>query len=158
MKISVDLQEPFAYLPAWVILGCALLFAGIVVWIVVRRKLRESLAAEKRQKVKKIRPEAMPRIKARYVGMLDKTAWDYNRGNIDKREAYQRMSRVIRLFVHRVTGLRVQHRTLSEIRELNIPMLTALVEEYYEPEFARDAQADANVSLDKTRRAIELWY
>ena len=158
MKISVDLQEPFAYMPVWIILGLALLAAGVITWIAVRRRLRERLRAERRQKVKKVRPEALPRIKARYIGMLDKTAWEYNRGSISRREAYQRMSRTIRLFVHKATGLRVQHCTLSEIRQFNIPMLTQLVAEYYEPEFARDANADANFSLQKTRRMIELWY
>ena len=158
MKISVDLQEPFSYMPVWIILGLVLLGVGLIAWIVARRKLRDRLRAEKKQKIKKIRPEALPRVKARYIGMLDKTAWEYSRGAIDKREAYQRMSRTIRLFVNKVTGIRVQHCTLSEIREMNIPILTSLVAEYYEPEFARDANADVNYSLQRTRGAIERWY
>ena len=158
MKTSVELQAPFAYHPAWIVLGLALLIAGVVVWVVVRRRLRDALLAEKRRKIRKIRPESLPRIKAKYIGMLDKVTWEYNSGAIDARTAYQRMSRTIRLFVHRVTGVRVQHCTLSEIRELRIPILTDLVTEYYEPEFARDAQADVNASIRNTRRTIELWY
>ena len=157
MTFSVELQEPFAYRPVWVILGLAALAIGVIVWIVVRRKLRHKLREERKLKVKKVRPEALPRIKARYIGLIDKTTAEFNSGAIDYREAYQRMSRTIRLFVNKATGLKVQHCTLSEIRELNMPLLTALVAEDYEPEFARETRADANHSLQKTRRAIEIW-
>ena len=158
MKISVDLQDALSYMPVWIILGLILAAGAVVAFIVVWRRLREKLRAEKKIKVKKVRPESLPRIKAKYLSMLDKTAWEYNSRVIDTRAAYQRMSRTIRLFVNKVTGVKVQHCTLSEIRNLGLPMLTSLVAEYYEPEFARDAQADANYSIQRTRGVIEQWY
>ena len=158
MKISVDLQEPFAYLPVWIILGLALVASALLAFFIARKKLKAALQDEKKLKVKKVRPEGLPRLKQKYVGMLDKITWEYHNGQINSREAYQRMSKVIRLFVHRATGVRVQNCTLSEIRALGMPQLSALVEEYYEPEFARNSAADAAYSIQNTRRTIELWY
>ena len=63
----------------------------------------------------------------------------------------------IRMFVYEVTGIKVQKYTLTEIRRVNIPQLTNLVREYYEPEFAREARADVKTSLYRTRMLIESW-
>ena len=48
--------------------------------------------------------------------------------------------------------------SLSEIRTLNMPALTQLVAEYYEPEFAEYSMANIKQSIFKTRRVIETWY
>ena len=61
------------------------------------------------------------------------------------------------MFVFEVTGIKVQHYTLTEIRRVNIPQLTNLVREYYEPEFARETRADVRASIFRTRSLIESW-
>ena len=77
---------------------------------------------------------------------------------VERRSAYQELSGLIRDFTHDVTGIKVQNYSLREIRRLGMPQLTALVQEYYEPEFARQSMADLRGSLFRTRKAIEQWY
>ena len=74
------------------------------------------------------------------------------------RGGYQDLSGLIRDFVHDATGIKVQNYSLREIQKVGIPGLTALVQEYYEPEFARQSMADIRASMFRTRKAIELWY
>ena len=47
MKISVDLQDALSYMPVWIILGLILAAGAVVAFIVVWRRLREKLRAEK---------------------------------------------------------------------------------------------------------------
>ena len=79
-------------------------------------------------------------------------------GEINSRIAYQRMSKVIRHFVYDMTGVQVQKFTLYEIRQIKMPLLTRLIEDYYVPEFAEETVADAIRSLEGTRRVIERWH
>ena len=96
-------------------------------------------------------------VKNKYLSELAGIDRDFSMGKEDIRGAYQRMSQCIRQFVHAVTGIKVQNYTLQDIRRLNMPMLYALVAEYYAPEFARKSEGDVRNSLDKTRSLIERW-
>ena len=90
--------------------------------------------------------------------IVSATEADLRSGKISIRQAYQNMSSCIRGFIFEATGIPVEKYTLSEIRKVNIPALTQLVEEYYEPEFARFTYADVNQSIYKTRKVLELWH
>ena len=39
-----------------------------------------------------------------------------------------------------------------------MPVLTQLVTEYYEPEFARETYSDIYQSINKTRKVLQLWH
>ena len=47
--------------------------------------------------------------------------------------------------------------SLSEIKQTELSALSDLIEEYYEPEFARETRTDARQSILKTRMLIEGW-
>ena len=76
---------------------------------------------------------------------------------ISIRRAYQRVSKIIRYFVHEVTGIKVQNYTLVEIRKLKINQLTELIEEYYVHEFSKKSIGNINESIDKARKVIVRW-
>ena len=157
MKTSVELQAPFNYLILWIII--AVLFIGGVIFaqIFLRKKLGDRLKREKKLRLKKIAEATLEGKKKKYIGELLYIESDLQQNRITVRQAYQRISMTIRMFVFEVTGIKVQKYTLSEIRKVNIPQLTNLVREYYEPEFARETRADIRASLLKTRRLIEAW-
>ena len=137
MKTSVELQAPFNYLIVWIILA-VLFIAGV---IFAQIYLRKKLGGKKKK----------------YLAELSYIETDLVNNKITIREAYHKISHTIRMFVFEVTGIKVQHYTLTEIRRVNIPQLTNLVREYYEPEFARETRADVRASIFRTRSLIESW-
>ena len=82
---------------------------------------------------------------------------EYQQEICDVRSTYQKMSEIIRDFVFEMTGIKVQNYTLSDIRQIKMPVLEELVEEYYSPEFAERSEGDVQAALDKTRKAIRHW-
>ena len=96
-------------------------------------------------------------IKARYHHELNNLEQEINNQTISNRKAYQKLSKIIRNFIFEVTQIKVQNYSLQEIIKVNIPSLTALVEEYYHPEFAKESNATIKSSLEKTRGVIESW-
>jgi len=157
MKTSVELQAPFNYLILWIILAVVLIGAVIFAQIYLRKKLGDRLKKEKALKIKRISETTLEGKKKKYLAELSYIETDLMNNKITIREAYHRISHTIRMFIFEVTGIKVQHYTLTEIRKVNIPQLTNLVREYYEPEFARKTRADIRASIFKTRSVIESW-
>ena len=96
-------------------------------------------------------------IKKNYLSKLQKLSNDLNSNNITNRKAYQILSRIIRNFIYETTNIKVQNYTLNEIKMINIPILYELVNEYYDPEFAKISKGNISSSIDKTRMVIEKW-
>lgn len=107
--------------------------------------------------VKQVSQQDVQRIKGRYISELSRIENELIRSRMSVREAYQRMSECIRGFVFDVTGIRVQNYTLQDIQELNIPILSELIVEYYAPEFAQRSKGNVNDSINKTKWVIERW-
>ena len=157
MKTSVELQDTFSYMAIWIILALVLLAAVIFLQIFFRKKFGDRLKKPKKIKLKKAKGKSLAEIKYKYLGEMGKIENELRSGRITIRKAYNMMSTCIRGFVFEATGIPVDKYTLSEIRQVGIPALTQLVEEYYEPEFARFTYADINQSLFKTKKVLELW-
>ncbi|MCR5148136.1 MAG: hypothetical protein K6C35_04115 [Eubacterium sp.] len=157
MQTSVELQEPISYMPLWIILAIVLLLLIIASQIVFRILFKGRLKKPKKVKIKKPRPKTMEEIKKKYLFMLNSIESNLAGGKITVREGYKRISECIRGFVFEATGVPVDKFSLSEIRKMRMPVLTSLVQEYYEPEFARTTYADIRQSAFKTRKAIETW-
>lgn len=157
MKTSVELQSPFSYMIVWVIIAVIFIAAVIFVQYYLRKQLSDRLRNEKQIRIKKINEATLEGKKKKYLMELSFIENDLLSNRITVRKAYQKLSMTIRMFVYEVTGIKVQKYTLSEIKRVNIPQLTYLVREYYEPEFARETRADIRASLFRTRRLIESW-
>ena len=99
-------------------------------------------------------------IKKQYIFSLQTLLKKYDSGNMGKRDAYQKMSLLIRGFVHEATGINVENHTKLEIRGCGLKNLDMLMEEYYIPEFAEDEKArnnDFKASCNKTLGVIKAW-
>ena len=96
-------------------------------------------------------------IKNKYLYNIQILIEDLNANKISERIAYQSLSRLIRNFIYEVTNIKVQYYTLEDIKKINMPILSKLVEEYYNPEFERVSKGNVLESIDKTKKVIENW-
>ena len=159
MQTSVELQNPMSYYLFWLILAIVAVAAVFFLQIFFRILLKDQLKRKREKKPKDHAPKRKPLsvLKWEYLQRLEYLERGIMAGSYTKRAAYQELSMLIRTFVNDATGIKVQNYSLQEIRRVGIPGLTALVQEYYEPEFARQSMADIRASLFRTRKAIQLW-
>ena len=146
MVTTVKLQAPFEY--SWIVtlatIALGIIAAVILVYVVKKLlDLREKTAA-KRPRYHKIHltPENLAKMKKDYIGRVSALLNGYLSGNLTKRDGYQKLSGIIRSFVHEVTGINVESFTVKEVKALGIRKLDELMEEYYVPEFAEDEKAE----------------
>lgn len=160
MVTSVDLQDPMSYYLFWLILALVAVAVVIFVQVFFRIYLKDILRKKKNRKpkIKKVSKKPLPVLKWEYLQKMEYLERRVFSGGVSMRGGYQDLSGLIRDFVHDATGIKVQNYSLREIQKVGIPGLTALVQEYYEPEFARQSMADIRASMFRTRKAIELWY
>ena len=158
VEFTVPLQELFSYQRIWLIMGLSLIAVAFAVFFpFLLRYLKLRRQPEKKPAVKKLPRIAVPIARAKYMRQLSRLEKGLAEGVVEGRIAYQDLSRIIRGFVYEVTRIEVHHFGFSEISALNMPQLTALVREYYEPEFAREGAGDVLASLYRTRQVISAW-
>lgn len=156
MESSVELQDPFSY-ALWPLVVAGIIAAAALIYFAVLISLRIYRRKRSEPKIEYVKPVSVEKLKLKYIAELDRIYAQFRGGGLGIREAYQQMSMCIRKFVHSVTGIKVQNYTLTDIQRLNMPVLYALVSEYYAPEFARKSEGDVINSLVKTRSMIERW-
>lgn len=158
MRTIINLQEPFTYSFIPLIITFLLIIA-FTIYIMLSKKSKDNFKG-KMEEVKVI-PEKniknIPVIKNKYLQQLNDIEDKYTNKKIELRKAYQLISEAIRLFVFEVTDITTQNYSLTEIKNINIPVLYKLIEEYYEPEFASKTIGDFNSSINKARRVINEW-
>lgn len=158
MESSVELQAPMAFQHIWAWLAAILIITAVFLQVFFRVRRARAGQVPKKIRIRKPPAALLPQIKEKYLRELFDVEGALGREDISVREAFQRLSAIIRGFVYEVTGIRVQNYTLYEIRQLNIKRLTKLIEEYYTPEFARTTRMKGFASIERTRGVISRWY
>ena len=150
MQIDTELREMFSYS---IILIIPLLLLIILLLIIILHKKKDI------KNVKIIQPSSknLIDIKSKYLYNIQILIEDLNANKISERIAYQSLSRLIRNFIYEVTNIKVQYYTLEDIKKINMPILSKLVEEYYKQEFERVSKGNILESIDKTKKVIENW-
>ena len=143
-----NIMPMFSYSSSIIIL-LLLGMIGIIIYLIMTRK-----RPEKPIMIVKPPKRDLLTIKNNYLKQLDNLK---NDKEISNRKAYQTLSLIIRNFVYEVTQIKVPYYSLEEIKQINLPELTKLVEEYYHPEFAKEPQGTLDYSITKTREVIEKW-
>lgn len=157
METTVELRGPFSY-PLWPVIVLGIILGVIVTYFFVLLLLRLSKkASEKPKKVNKTTYKNVSFIKNKYMSEINKIESLLIANKIDIRTAYINLSEIIRGFVYEMTDIDVRCYTLQDIRCANMPLLDQLITEYYYPEFAELSVADAQASIFRTRRVIEIW-
>lgn len=140
-----------------IVLGSALiLMFGFLFAMYLIRKLKKRKPKPAPVPVKPA-PVGIDVLRSRYLAELAKLEKAFSEGQLELRDAYQKISSVIRNFVFEATGIKVQNYTLDEIKTANMPSLEALVEEYYSPEFAKMSEGDFHASMERTKKVIMQW-
>lgn len=147
MQVTTDIRGPFSYNYSIITIILTLIIA-IIVFKFVYYYLLQGQA-----------PKIA--IKSLYLTKIDNLKKDVEKNTKDMKivkDAYVKLSAIIREFVYKKTGVKVHTQSLEEIKKHNMPALIELVEEYYKVEFANDqSAADILASLEKTREVIKKW-
>lgn len=151
MQSGVELRAPFHYSITCLVVVFIITMA---LWFLMLSKNRTKRPITKAETIKSFDLEM---LKRKYLKELDDIVIAVAEERKTTREAYNKMSRVIRKFVKETTGIDVLKCTLADIKLLNMPVLYELVKEYYEPEFSAHVQGDYIKSIDMTREAIKKW-
>ena len=165
MVTTVKLQDPFEY--SWWVTLIAVVMGAIAITAIVFFLIKLFSALRKKKEVKRpaarkivMTPEMIYRVKTQYIGRVQSLLGNYDQNRIEKREAYQQLSAIIREFVHEVTGINVENFTIKEVKAFGIKKLDVLMEEYYVPEFAEDEKAqdkDFTQSCNRAMGVIKAW-
>ena len=164
MVTTVELQDPFEY-SWWVyVIAAAILLVALALLIYVFsgivRMLRVKRPVPPVARHIRLTPERMAKLKQQYISQVHDIMVAFTAGRIDKRDGYQKLSAVIRSFVHEVTGINVENYTVKEVKAMGIRMLDTLMEEYYVPEFAEDERGkdkDLVKSCQTAMGVIRSW-
>ncbi|MBR3117335.1 MAG: hypothetical protein IKF36_05660 [Bacilli bacterium] len=150
MQLDISLNEPFTYSYLPLIISFILLVVFVVIFLCfnIKRKKKVSIIKEV------IIPKNINDIKNKYLKELDELL---NDKSLSKRKIYNKLSVIIRSFVLEATNIDVLKYSLAEIKTLKMDELTNLVEDYYEPEFSKESNADSIASIKNTREVIEKW-
>ena len=161
MPISVSLQEMFGYSALLTILLVVLVAIPLIVYLFFKLK-GFKLPEKKKKKAEAPKPYVRKRniqeIKSDYLRQISMIETKYKNNEIDDREAYPKLSTVVRSFVQEMTGIKAVNLTLSEIKELGLPTLADLIAEFYRPEFAYDSEgADTIRHIADARTVVTQW-
>lgn len=158
MPITVKLQDMFSYsfllVAIAVVLAAIIGVAGLLVFL-LKKKGKQPEKAEPSPVGK---PVSGNQVKEKYYAVINDLETECRKGRVSNREAYQELSRIVRHFVYEMTGIKVHHNTLDEIKKLNMPGIYAVIEECYAPEFSVDKDGNIYDTMNKARMVIKEWH
>ena len=131
MQVSTELKPLFSYSTIPIIF-IGIIIVGLFILYFVKRKNKP-----RDNKIYIIEPpkKNIYQIKHKYLRNINHLLSNVNNNRISNRHAYQKLSLLIRHFIYEMTLIKVQNYSLNEIEKLNMPILSELVREYYDPEF-----------------------
>lgn len=159
METTISLQGPFSYSLVPIFLSFLLFLIALLIYVAVRISQRGMQKEKGFELEKQIKPVVKNKgaTKGIYLMKLDDLQKKYRQDQLSDRDLYQELSSLVREFAFEMTGKKVTTMTLTEIQRVGLPQLKTLIEEYYEPEFAQDAEIDAAGALKRARRVIDEW-
>jgi len=158
MQTSISLQDLYGYsvVPLLILF---IVFSVMTGYIIFQKNNKEKAKNHKKEppSIPEKNIKNIPAIKNKYIEKINEIDNKYKNGKISLRKAYQEISEAVRFFIFEVTDISTQNFSLSEIKNVNVPGLYDLIEEYYEPEFASKTNGDFDNAISKARRIINEW-
>ena len=149
MQVSTELKPLFSY--------SFMPIAIIIILLIILFLIKKAKINKRKKEIIIVPPININELKRKYLIKINELTNNLNSNKITNRKAYQSLSKIIRDFVYEATNIKVQNYTLSDIKKLKLPQLYQLIEEYYDPEFAKISQGNILSSIEKTRKEIEKW-
>lgn len=129
IELKTELSNPFSYSIFPILILIIIIFLLILI-LFIRKKKKDA-----KKKIVIITPNEKDKnaIKNFYIEKINELLVNIQKNIISNREAYQSLSKLIRMFIYEMTNIKVQNYTLGDIKNINIPILYELVKEYYSP-------------------------
>jgi hypothetical protein len=150
---NADFFPPVQYNGLWILLGLGLL-ALVVAWFIAVPLLTRTRPVISEAAA---RAALAPVVRANYLASIDEVEAAHQRGELNNRAAHQRLSALVRGYVHESSGYPASAMTLGELRRLNLPGLTGAVERFYPAEFGTEDSAAVATSVSAARRVVQEW-
>ncbi len=156
-----ELRDPVPYPLWWLVLGCAMILAAIMLVVLVLRLTRRP-AHDRRHRPRgaPIRADHFGLIRAEHSRQLAVLGQRHSLGELDDRAVYQGISVIVRSFAAERTGVDVRTLTLSELEGPQLTRLRTLIGETYRPSFADpgdDQPRDPNKALRVAQMLVSRW-
>ena len=149
MQISGEIYEPFTY--SW---NLFIILIVIVVFIILYFIFDKFLLDKF---LKALNKAKVPSLKAIYLRKLENLLNDVMNNRIELRDAYLKLSGIIRNFIKLVSGINITTMSKKEVKALGNHDVGLLMEEYYPPEFSKYSKGDIVGSINRTMELIRKW-
>jgi hypothetical protein len=141
---------PVQYSPWWAALAIALLLL-VAAWLILVPLLTRARPVVTEAEA---RAAMAPVVRARYVEAIDRIAYAHEREGMSSREAHQRLSGLVRAYVHESSGYPASAMTLAELRQIGLADLTGAVERFYPAEFGASGAAGSVADAVRDARHV----
>ena len=158
MPITVELQDMFSYSVLPIVLAIVLAVMAGIIGITVFLLKKKAKKPEEAMLAPVAKPVSSNQVKEKYYAIMNDLETKCRSGKVSNRKAYQELSRIVRHFVYEMTGIKVHHNTLDELKKLNMSTLCAVIEECYAPEFSMDKNGNIYDTMNKARKVIKEWH
>ena len=157
MPTSVKLQDMESYSLILTIIALTLIALPIVIFLIYKLINRTP-----RTKVPKPKPVPVihydpMQLKSMYLEKIKEIETRYRNNLIDLRQAHLDLSKTVREYCAKASGVPTDKFTLGEIARLGKPTLFQLIREFYEPEFAYGSDKDINDSFRNAWEVVRVW-
>lgn len=126
---------PQGYSVTWPVLGGFILFGlviwAVTIWLLTRRPEDPDLHGV-------LPPSALAKLRRDALLRIDEVEGEVRSDEITARRGHHELSKIVRGFVSRASGLRAETMTAADLRERGPAHLAALIEEYYPRQFGPD--------------------
>ncbi|WP_165069055.1 hypothetical protein [Marisediminicola senii] len=157
LSASGTLFPPVTYSPWWTVLaiGILLLIATfVVVVLVMTRTPPPEPHTGDASWIPDIRPEE---VREKYLALIADVDDAHRRGELDAREAHQRLSMLLRFFAYESRGIRAPQMTLADLREARVTPLSEAVARLYPDSFAEVLTGSVTEATAMAKRVVHTW-
>lgn len=154
MKISVEVEKAYSIPPYFLIIAIFLLALTALFIVLFILNLKRN----KNNKKKELPPSKREKIRAKYLGEINKLEQDFYNGRITLRELNEGLSKSTREFVQKMTGQETTKMTLSDLRKASgLIGLSYAVALFYQPEFAPHSDTGVQKIINAAREVVVKW-
>jgi hypothetical protein len=147
---------PVQYQPWWGLVGLLILIVVIAWWVFVFASTRKGLAHRPDLPSAPAGPTAGA-LRKRYLGLIEETRAAYAKGDIADREAFHRLSMLVRSYVEEREGTRTVTMTLKDLRATELTALSDAVARLYPGAFSADYSGTVAQAIDEARGLVTSW-
>ena len=99
----------------------------------------------------------VPKLRVKYLKLLQQLYNEITNNQIDIKDAYVRLSTLVREFIEKSTGINVLSFTKYDAQKAGMKDLALLMEHYYPHEFSNQGRGEILDSVRDTMEVIKQW-